>query len=164
MLAYVFWHRPRVDVDPAAYDAGLLGLHASLAATPPPGFRGSASFARAELPFFDGYEDWYLIDDWTALGVLNDHAVSSPHLAPHDAVAHRADAGAGAVFALTRGTPDFDAARTATYSEEPVPGDVTWRRQLVLGPAPQYIAHSAEGCAERGASALQRAVELVQQR
>lgn len=161
MLAYVFWHRPQPGTDTVAYEDALCGLHASLAASPPPGFHGSASFGRAELPFFDGYEDWYLVEDWTALGTLNAEAIAAPHLVPHDAVAHRAAAGAGAVFLLTGGTPEFAAVRFAAYGDEPVTGDVTWRRQLVLGPAPQYVAHAA-AAAEGGA--FRRKVRLVEPR
>lgn len=140
MLAYVFWHRPAGD--PVAYEEGLVTLHASLAAVAPRGFRGSVSYARAAQPWFDGYEDWYLVDDWTALGVLNETA---PHVRGHDLVAEASADGTGAVYRLTEGTPDLWAVAGATWSDEPVRGDVTWRRQLVLGPAPQYCAHHREG-------------------
>lgn len=160
MLAYVFWHRPHEDT--AAYRSGLVALHASLRASPSPGFVASASFARAELPWFDGYEDWYLVEDWTALGVLKEAAYRS---AAHDPVADRAAVGAGAVFELQEGTPDLGAVRHATYSDEPAAGDVTWRRQLNLGPAPQYLAHhSAELGGEGAPGALQRRVQLVDER
>lgn len=158
MLAYVFWHRPTPDVEVARYEDGLVALHASLAAARPAGFRGSASFGRAQQPWFDGYEDWYLIDDWVALGALNDAA---PGHASHDVLAERSEAGTGAVYALVAGTPDLSAVRTAHWSDDPVDGTVTWRRQLVLGPAPQYAAHSATAGGERVAGAFRRSVRLV---
>ena len=64
MLAYVFWHRPRPDVDLGAYEEAQRSFHSSLGTT-------SASFRLAELPFDDGgsgYEDWYLVEDWEAGG------------------------------------------------------------------------------------------------
>ncbi len=143
MLAYVFWHRPRHDG--LAYQEALLELHAALAEAPPPGFRGSGSFARAEMPWMDGYEDWYLVDDWTALGVLNDVA---PRYAAHDPVADLSRDGAGGVFALQAGEPDLGGVEASTYGEDPVAGDVIWRRQLVLGPAPQYLAQHFSGDGE----------------
>jgi hypothetical protein len=141
-LAYVFWHRPGPEADVPAYEGALTGFHASLAAAPPPGFRGSVAFARAAQPWFDGYEDWYLVDDWTALGVLNAAAVDLRHATPHDAVADRAVAGAGAVFRCDMPL-DLRGVRAATWSSEPLVGDAVWRRQMVLGPAPQYCAHHA---------------------
>ena len=147
MLAYVFWHRPAADAN--AYEAVLRAFHHSLRAAPPPGFHGSVTYARAKLPWFDGYEDWYLVDDWTALGVLNDAA---PHVPGHDVAARRSTDGAGAVYRLTGGDPDLAAVGGATWSDAPVAGDVTWRRELVLGPAPQYCAH------HRGPGAIARTV------
>lgn len=140
MLAYVFWHRPGDDAP--GYEGALVTLHASLAEDPPPGFRGSVTYARASQPWFDGYEDWYLVDDWTALGVLNDAA---PHRPGHDPAARASVDGTGAVYRLTEGVPDLGAVSGATWSDEEVDGDVTWRRQMVLGPAPQYCAHHLTG-------------------
>lgn len=39
MLAYVFWHSPQLNVDPAGYEAALLSFHHSL--EPPFGCLGS---------------------------------------------------------------------------------------------------------------------------
>jgi len=145
MLAYVFWHRPADGVDAGTYEEALRGFHAELAAAAPTRFAGSQSFARASLPWFDGYEDWYLVADWTALGSLNAAAVAARSLPAHDAVATRAADGAGAVFALHAGALDLRDVRGATWSDVPAEGDALWRRQLVLGPAPQYCAHHRGG-------------------
>ena len=40
-VAYVFWHRPRPDVDPAAYADALGAFHAALGAEPPRGLLAS---------------------------------------------------------------------------------------------------------------------------
>ncbi len=145
MLAYVFWHRPSAGVAPGDYEQGMRAFHAVLADAPPAGFVGSLTFARAPLPWFDGYEDWYMVADWTALGVLNTAAVSARNLAAHDAVATRAEAGTGAVFALHSGELDLGEIAGATWSDTAPQADAVWRRQLVLGPAPQYCGHHACG-------------------
>jgi len=41
MLAYVFWHWPATEVDPAKYQEALAAFHRALAAAPPEGMRGS---------------------------------------------------------------------------------------------------------------------------
>lgn len=142
MLAYVFWHWPRPGVDRGDYERRLAALHRSLAADPPAGFVGSAALAVAGLdwlPAVEGYEDWYLVDDWAALGALNDAAVAAAHRWAHDAVAERAAGGAGGLYRLLRGEPAL--AAPATWSERPLDGEgdgATWERQLVLGPAPRF--------------------------
>ena len=45
MLAYVFWHRPAAGVAPETYAGLIARFQRSLAAHPPAGFVGSASFA-----------------------------------------------------------------------------------------------------------------------
>ena len=85
MLAYVFWHRPLDGVDTEVYERAEVGFHESLRHVPPAGFRGSAVFRVAELPWLPttsftteagagGYEDWFLLEDYTAMGVLNEAA------------------------------------------------------------------------------------------
>src|SRR5450755_4204413 len=97
LLAYLFWHWPRSGADPTAYETDLLKFHASLAARPSPQFVRSATFAVGGVPWLpghhDSYEDWYLVDDWTALGDLNRAAVGPAHAGPHDQVAHQAAGG-----------------------------------------------------------------------
>ena len=51
MLAYIAWHRPAPDVDPAAYEHAIERFHSSLAHRPPSGFDGSVAFRAAELPW-----------------------------------------------------------------------------------------------------------------
>lgn len=144
MLAYVFWHRPAPAVDRAAYEDALLRFHAALAGRPPQGFRGSAVFDRAALPWFDGYEDWYLVADWAALGVLNAGAVDAAHRTVHDEVALRAAAGTAQILALQDGPAALDDVAAVTWSDGPVGGDAVWRRQMTLGPAPEWCAlHAA---------------------
>jgi hypothetical protein len=158
MLAYLFWHERRPEVDSDRYVALLEDFHRALAAAPPPGFRRSWSVTLQTAPWAGGpgepFEDWYLADDWAALGTLNDQAVRPPRQDPHDAVAAQATNGAGAVYALQHG--DLDGPRPwAGWLAKPdrmpydtfVPrllaalegtGAAVLRRQMVLGPAPEY--------------------------
>ena len=158
MLAYVFWHRPGDGGDPAAYETGLAAFHAALAADPPGGFRGSAALRVREAPWLPGsgaaYEDWYAVEDWAALGRLNEAAVRGTRARPHDAVAVRAAAGAGAVYGLVSGPPVLAAGRTSWlakpagldrdgfHAKLDGPGRSVWMRQMVLGPAPEYVVRS----------------------
>jgi hypothetical protein len=139
----VFWHRPADPADPARYEARLAAFHDRLRSDPPAGFRGSAAF-RVGVPWIDGagYEDWYLVDDWHSVGVLNAAAVDAVHQHDHDAVARDAGAGAGGLFALKAGDLDLREAGSAAWTHRPPPtpdGDYAlWQRQMVLGPAPEY--------------------------
>jgi hypothetical protein len=158
VLAYVFWHRSGEDAGQAAYEARLAAFHAALAAHPPAGFGGSAALRIGEAPWLAGagaaYEDWYAVDGWEALGRLNDAAVRGARAAPHDAVAARAAAGAGAVYGLVSGPPVLAARRTswltkpagldreAFHAKLGGPGRSVWMRQMVLGPAPEYAVRS----------------------
>lgn len=141
MLAYVFWHRP---AETAGYEDALRAFHSSLTNT-------SASFRLQSLPFGDrgpGYEDWYLVDDWSALGELNATAVDAAHKPPHDAAAHKAAAGWGGVYALVSGGP-AEPPQSAHWSHEGPQASVLWQRQMVLGPAPEYCAADGEPDAGR---------------
>ena len=157
-LAYVFWHWS--DGSAPAYAERLGTFHRALAAHPPRGFRSSRSFAVAGaqwLPRGGGFEDWYLIDDFAALGALNEAAVSGPRRDPHDRVAALASGGAGGVYALKAGEPGDVAtawwfgkprgtayevffARLLPLTREP--GAALWQRQMVLGPAPEFCLRS----------------------
>ena len=154
----MFWHRPGEGGDRAAYETGLAAFHAALAADPPEGFRASAALRVREAPWLPGsgpaYEDWYAVEGWEALGRLNAAAVRGTRARPHDAVAVRAAAGAGAVYGLVSGPPVLAARRTSWLAKPPGldrdgfhakldgPGRSVWMRQMVLGPAPEYAVRS----------------------
>jgi hypothetical protein len=159
MLAYLFWHEPREGVDPDHYVGLLRTFHAALHAAPPPAFVRSWSVRLDAAPWDGGparpFEDWYLVEDWSALGTLNEAAVRAPRGQPHDAVAALATNGAGGLYALQHGTIDgpvpwagwVTKPSGAPYAEfepalraavDPAQGAVL-RRQMVLGPAPEYL-------------------------
>jgi hypothetical protein len=154
-LAYVFWHSP--SSPSPAYVADLLAFHASLAARPPAGFVRSETFGLAGASWLvaagDGYEDWYLASDWAAIGELNHDAVAAAHVTSHDRVAHYAGSGAGAVYGLQAGSAGAGLGAAAWFAKPPGwsyeqlddvlagavdAGRSLWRRQLVLGPAPEF--------------------------
>lgn len=156
LLAYLFWHRPAENRPIEHYEQALTAFHRRLRDVAVPGLVGSGSARVGGLPWMagDGYEDWYAVDDYGALGVLNDAAVDAAHAAAHDLVALAAGFGAGGLYALERGTNDTPAAYSVWLTK---PGGVTyadfreqlaahtadetvtvWRRQMVLGPAPEF--------------------------
>ncbi|HEX4034990.1 MAG TPA: hypothetical protein VHX66_11155 [Solirubrobacteraceae bacterium] len=158
MLAYVFWHRPADGVAADAYARLLDRFHRSLAARPPVGFHGSVTFA-VPAPNWLGaepaFEDWYVVDDFAALGVLNEAAIGRGHLSAHDAAARAAGPGTASIYRLLEGTPTLEHARVAVWIDKPRgvespllaallgdgmdPGSAgLWQRQLALGPAPEY--------------------------
>lgn len=176
MLAYVFWHRPSDDADHGRYEQALERFHRSLAHQPPSGFRGSAAFRVKELPWLggaEGYEDWYLVEDWAALGVLEEAAVSRGHLSAHDAAAAHIGAGTAAVYRLLEGSPSLrdagqaiwiaPAARHTSAGLGELLGDGIdpardglWRRCLVLGPAAEYCLLGGSPPAGAASSRLPR--------
>jgi hypothetical protein len=156
MLAYLFWHQPSPDQAVDRYERALVGFHRRLREVPVPGLVASGTARVDGLPWLrgGGYEDWYAVDDYTALGVLNDAAVDAAHAEAHDLAAHAAGFGAGGLYALERGMidtpighcvwltkpagvsyPEFAERLMDLTAEEPV---TVWRRQMVLGPAPEY--------------------------
>lgn len=198
MLAYVFWHRPREGTATDSYEQAEIAFHRSLAHNRPAGLRGSAVFRVAELPWLTaptlvagepqagvagqsqvgaaGYEDWYLVEDYTALGVLNEAAVGRGHRSVHDELAHRFGAGAGGLYGLVEGelAPGLDSiggasiavwvARTPGVERRPL-GELLgdgmdprhaslWRRQLVFGPAPEFCLLAPEPSAGVAATRL----------
>ena len=159
MLAYLFWHEPRAEVDPERYVELLQGFHRALAAAPPPSFVRSWSVRLDVAPWDAGprhaFEDWYLVEDWAALGTLNHAAVRAPRDEAHDAIASRATNGAGGLYLLQHGTLDGPAPWAGWVVKphgEPYDtfepqlraavdaagGGAVLRRQMVLGPAPEY--------------------------
>jgi hypothetical protein len=171
MLAYVFWHWPAPDVERGRYLDRLVAFHRALRAAPPPGFRGSRVLAVEGAPWLPSapaaLEDWYLVDDFAALGALNDAAITAARQAPHDAVARLAGGGTGGLYRrLSSGGGTRD--ETRWFAKPPgesyaalaarLPEAEAWQRQLVLGPAPEFCVF---GAAPSGVAAVTVRSEVV---
>jgi len=130
-LAYVFWHRPAEDVERDHYEDLLRGFHAKLDSV-------SACFRLDVLPWkhTDGYEDWYVVSDWAALGALNEAALAPARRAEHDAAAHASAHAWGGVYRLLDGPAEPPLAVRWVPAREDAPA--VWQRQMVLGPAPEF--------------------------
>lgn len=174
MLAYLTWHRPHAGVQRGAYERALEGFHRSLAHRPPSGFRGCSAFRVVPAPRegaasrraaaggeAGAYEDWYLLDGWDALGVLEEAAVSRGHVRRHDAVSGMAAEAVGGVYRLSEGQPQVQGPHAGVWVTPvlgaPAPGladlladgadpqrSALWRRCLGLGRAPQYCLLAAD--------------------
>ncbi|HEX6688350.1 MAG TPA: hypothetical protein VF085_06760 [Solirubrobacterales bacterium] len=151
MLAYVFWHRPGEGVDVATYEQAQRAFHTAIKLE-------SACFRVERLPFAKdgGYEDWYLVEDWAALGELNARAVDSAREGTHDRAAALAAGGWGGLYESVRGpakipkgTEWLDKPRGEPAAEfvASLPHESVWRRQLVLGPAPEFCCAAPENAA-----------------
>jgi hypothetical protein len=160
VLAYLFWHGPPPDATVESYEAALAAFHRTLGQHAPAGFRGSAAFRVDGTTWAGDYEDWYLVEDWSALGELNEAAVTAPRRDPHDAVAGLSAKGAGGVYSLVAGRGEPERARWAVWLHKPrgepgtdfvsritpLAGDHggVWQRQLVLGPGREFCVHAFE--------------------
>jgi hypothetical protein len=160
VLAYLLWHTP-TGGDPLPYERGLAAFHRALAAAPPAGFVRSWTLRvtpPAWLPAGPAhYLDWYLVESFTALGQLNDAAVSGTRRAPHDRVAALTRTGTAGLVGLAGGTIEVPAAPVLALLDKPggqpydtfrpalaavaegVPGAGCWMRQMTLGPGPEFF-------------------------
>ena len=162
MLAYVFWHCAALGVDASRYEERLAAFHRALRRSPSDGFVGSAAYRIQGAPWLPqaaGYEDWYEVEDWAALGALNAAAVSARVRADHDTVAHLAAGGAGGLYRLLRAAAEpavhsgslwFAKPRERSYIdftaevEALAAGCAVWQRQMVLGPATEFCLTGPE--------------------
>ena len=166
MLAYLLWHTP-LGTDTAAYEHGLAAFHGALAASPPDGFVRSWTL-RVDRPAWlpDGaahYLDWYLVESYAALGLLNDAAVSGTRRDPHDGMAALARTATAGLVGLVGGSPDVPAAPVLGLLDKPAgqpyasfrpalaaavgqaPGTSCWMRQMTLGPGPEFFVLAGAG-------------------
>lgn len=158
MLAYVFWHRPRGDVEKADYERVLMDFYEALRTVKPHGFVDCFGLRLDSFPWkapvSNGYEDWYLIEDFPSLGILNESTVSGTMTEPHRVVASLAAGGAGGLYKLN-GAGHNERLRFATWFPKPTGMSYQdlnstlnalgqsdrWQRQLTLGPAPEFCVH-----------------------
>ena len=145
------------------YEERQRGFHAALGASRPPDFIDSFSLGVSNAPWTaatEAYEDWYLVQDFAALGVLNEAAISGSRAHPHDVAASVAAGGVAGVYGLKVGTAPharlhyahwFGKPEGMSYRElfarlSPVVDRVDgalWMRQMVLGPAREFCLHAA---------------------
>jgi hypothetical protein len=162
VLAYVFWHWRKAAVAAGDYEARQRAFHAALASAPPPGFRGSFSVGISGAPWAaaggDAYADWYLVEDFAALGALNQAAVSGACAGPHHAAAEVAAGGTAGVYGIRLGAPLLPPRYASWFSKPPgmsyadLLADLTpvvqkvegalWMRQMTLGPAREFCLQS----------------------
>ena len=170
MLAYVFWHWPATPgTEPVAHERAQAAFHRRLAEAPPPGFLRSWSFRVADAPWLRvaiAYEDWYLLEGSAALDPLNDAAVAPPSRSAHDRAAAGA-AGMGGLYRLHSGEPNpisgsagwFQKPAGLTYPElyaAITPAGTLWRRQMVLGPGPEFLLEGGEAPAGVSPTTVER--------
>jgi hypothetical protein len=79
-----------------------------------------------------GYEDWYLLDSWSAIGVLEEASVSHGHLRAHDEVASRAGVSTGAIYRFSEGYARPAEARLSVWVTRP-PGHEHPSIEALLG-------------------------------
>jgi hypothetical protein len=158
LLAYVFVHRPADSTDPIEYLSRLRAFHDVLATNRPLGFVRSWVWRVDAGPLGEALEDWYVVEGWAGLGVLNEAAVTGPRSAGHDQVASLAGEGAGAVYRLIHGTPTPTHAHRFRLTKRPgVPyaefehelsrdpaTETIWKRQMVLGPDAEFLIDSSK--------------------
>ena len=167
MRAYVFWHYPKPEESDAnkaipsdggrakteEYERAQIAFHDALASNPIHGFVRSYCFELDAIPWLasgGGYEDWYLIEDTSALEYLNVGAVTGARAESHHRAAARA---AGGIAGLYKSVGDGGEVYggTALWFRKP-PGmryetlferldpvrDKLWQRMLTLGPTPEF--------------------------
>ncbi|HLI10036.1 MAG TPA: hypothetical protein VKY65_00425 [Alphaproteobacteria bacterium] len=165
MLAYLFWHRAKGDADKDTYEAVLRRFHEALNEHAYPGFLGSATYRISAVPWLGdqgGYEDWYYLQGSWALDLINAEAPYGRMERPHNDIAALMDIGHGGLYALVRGESTCQTERsTIRWLSRPRgsvwrplieyihngahPPLACWRRQMVLGPAPEFALITRAG-------------------
>jgi len=158
MLAYVFWHVPRPTVEASVYISNLKAFHEILNANKPSGFHHSMVFEGTGVDWLgsggSAFEDWYLIEDFTSLGVLNEAAVTGACENPHNVVAKDAADGIAGLYRLRLGDVDLSNKRLAVWFSKPTgvtykdffngtqtswsDDNALWQRQMTLGPTTEF--------------------------
>jgi len=163
MLAYVFWHWPRPEIDRRTYEEDLKAFHRTLHDHKSDGFNYSSVFHIDKPNWLNtngaAYEEWYLLNDSAAMDKLNYAAVNGACEAPHNRVAYQAENGTGGLYRLRAGRVELTTSRMAGWLSKP-PGTsypefyeqlgqltshddtALWGRQMTLGPTSEFCIHS----------------------
>jgi hypothetical protein len=162
MLAYVFWHRPHPHVEHSAYEDKMKRFQQALLKNPSPGLISAWSWRIEAVPWLGnegGYEDWCLLQGSWAMDPLNAYAVAGETKVSHDPLAAQMAAGAGGLYSHARGEPctarksivawltrprgiDWQSALEPVYAA--TSNATIWRRQMVLGPAPEFAVENPD--------------------
>ena len=183
MLAYIFWHWPQANVDPAVYRTHLSAFHDILARNSSQGFHHSTVFQIPKVPWLKAngaaFEDWYLVENSSALDPLEAAAVSGACEEPHNRVAREAADGTAGLYRLRMGNAEIAKVRFASWFSKPPGvsyndfydlmrpaveegGAGLWGRQMTLGPATEFCLLSrAPITLPNGIIAHQLTLELV---
>jgi len=164
MLAYVFWHWRQPTIEQQEYETDLLAFHRTLQTNKPDGFIRSAVFSINAAPWLAtdrlAYEEWYLLDDSSAMDRINHAAVNGPCEEPHNRVARHAAGGTGGLYRLRAGQEIHATAKFATWFQKPAGmsykefdvqmspvvkdnGAALWARTMTLGPTTEFCLHSS---------------------
>ncbi len=165
-LAYVFWHWPRPEVSLDTYEKKLTAFLSSLLVKKTPEIIDALSFRiEKNAPWGPQgraiYEDWYVVRDFSDLGGLNDVAIKGETGAAHDSIKEYYLKGTGGIFKSVQGELELHRAGYTAWIEKPrdlsypsyyekiskiTEGSRSklWRRQMVLGPTPQFCLHLEE--------------------
>lgn len=159
MLSYVFWHWSQPTISAQDYTDRLIAFHQSLHNHAFVGFHSSHVFQIPNAPWGPPaqplYEDWYLVEDFAALGMLNETAVVAANKAPHDQAAQYAADGTAGLYQLYAGDVNPAHAHIACWFAKPSGmtyklffslvrplvaehGGALWQRQMTLGPTPEF--------------------------
>jgi hypothetical protein len=164
MLAYVFWHWRRFGIPSTDYEARLQNFHRAMKDAPPAGFSWSSCLAVSNEPWAndgkDAYEDWYIVNEISALDALSDAAISASRQVPHDAAAAAVHDGSAGLYRLKTGTPQATPGYAHWFGKPDgwsyeklydslVPltsgnARTLWKRQMALGPAREFCLHARE--------------------
>jgi hypothetical protein len=164
MIAYVFWHHPRINVAVSDYEVALRLFHTTLLSARTKGLLRTVILRLAPVPWLSTatsiFEDWHLLESSATLDVLNQAAVSGACLLPHNRVAAMAGSGVAGLYTLRLGEPLTSPPRSTHWFSKPTgmsyqhffdsirplceEGCALWGRQMVLGPTPEFCLHSPE--------------------
>jgi hypothetical protein len=159
LLAYAFWHVPRLGGAAREYDSAHHAFHGVLRAAGVPGLLGVRISRLAAIPWLGGqagYEDWHLLDGSASLDALNAAAISEARRQPHDRIAALAGEGTAGLYGLRMGQEIVPGvaywlakpeglsytAFEATLSPVVASGCALWGRRMTLGPTPEFCLHA----------------------
>lgn len=158
MLAWVFWHARFEHVREAEYVDALDSFHKRLRAAAPPGLVGLRTLRHHAVPWLKAatevHEDWHFLADSAALDRLDEAAVAAAASEAHERIARLAAAACAGLYRLQFGQPGSRPRLRWLEKPRGMPPDAfvaslpeataVWRRQMVLGPTPEYAVESQD--------------------